>query len=111
MLTDSGNNTCLLSSIKLFYTEARDRAIAEDIEASALDLIMEADASVSIYREQFGMLPEDLPDISLRPFVDYSRVNENNYTLRLHLEGYDAVIPVSITQTLSAEGVSIVLRL
>lgn len=72
---------------------------------------MEADATVSLYRDQYGMLPEILPDYTLRPFVDYSRVGVDNYTLRLHLDGYDEAIPVEAMRTLNAADVNRILHL
>ncbi len=101
----------ILTGFRFFYIEARDSAIAQDVETSALDLIMEADASVTLFHQQFGVLPEILPDALLRPYVDYSRIDMNNYTLRLHLDGYDEPIPVTTGKTLVAQDVVRVLHL
>ncbi len=101
----------ILVGFKLFYIEARDSAIIQDIEESALDLIMEADATVTQYFEFYGGLPELLPDPTLRAYVDYSSLDADNYTLKLHLDGYDQTVHVATGQTLSTEDVLRVLNL
>lgn len=95
----------VLIATKIFFIDALNRSIDNDIQNSALDLVMQADAYIVIYHQVYGALPESLPDETLRPFISYQKLDETQYSLQLPFTGHNQLILQDINQTLTVEKV------
>lgn len=81
-----------LGLFKYFVIDEEARWVREDRAISALDLFMEADASVILFHQDYGRLPEALPAAALSPFVTYRHIDETHYSLSVNLPDHDAVV-------------------
>ena len=82
----------LLLLITKILLDTTVRQLESDMSVSALDLFMEADASVVIYYQQTGSLPDELPEAALSSIVEYNRLDEDRYSLKVLLPPHDTVI-------------------
>jgi len=82
----------VLGLFKFFVIDEEARWVKEDLALSALDLFKEADASVILFHQEYGRLPETLPAAALAPFVIYRHIGETHYSLAVNLPYHDAVI-------------------
>lgn len=95
----------ILAGVKYFLIDDLKRVVDEDFQASALEVFMEADASVVIYHSNTGRLPEELPAAILQPLVTYERISEKEYQLTLTLEGHEGSLHRNIDSVLQIEEV------
>ncbi|MBT5484072.1 MAG: hypothetical protein HOH14_06300 [Gammaproteobacteria bacterium] len=82
----------LVLLIAKIFLDTTVRQLESDMSVSALDLFMEADASVVIYYQQTGSLPDELPEAALSSIVEYNRLDEDRYSLKVLLPPHDTVI-------------------
>jgi len=80
------------AAFKFFVVDDRARLIEQDLAVSALDLFMEADASVVIFYTENRLLPEGLPAAALSPFVVYERLDADRYSLQVIYPPHDATV-------------------
>lgn len=88
---------CTIASFIIFRNA--NNSVQEDIVATQLDFIMEADAEVLAYHELFGELPVEMPDYALRNFVSYQRLGSETYRL-MPLLGSEVVIARELSEVL-----------
>jgi hypothetical protein len=76
----------------MVVTDSSSRELADDMADSALDLFMEADASVVNYFMTTRELPDELPVVGLRPFVTLERLDPDRYTLTVNMPPHDTIV-------------------
>jgi hypothetical protein len=105
--------TILIASaaFKVFVVDDRARQIEQDLEVSALDLFMEADASVVTFYTENRLLPDELPAAALRPFVVYERLDADRYSLQVIYPPHDATVERNVANIAPPRNVESLLNL
>ena len=69
--------------VKIFIINYEEKDISNDFKLAAMDLFMEADASVLAYYQAYRELPDALPLSPLREYIQYNKLDESEYTLQV----------------------------
>ena len=88
----------------------QQQALQQAMHASAVDIIMEADASVYLYFRELGELPDQLPHLLLEDIVWYQQIDENTYSLDAQLPNVTGAVTVKTDEVLEVSLIEAVLE-
>lgn len=95
--------TASLLLYKFALVDPTREDISNDFLNGTVELVMEADAGVYSYHSRTGELPESLPDVIMRSFVSYEKIDTDTYSLTPINEIYNNPVVVNRNQTISTQ--------
>ena len=118
--SESNKNTSLIVLViialalllgRVVVIDAESRQLDEDAALAALQIFTEADSSIVDYFRQNRELPEEYPDLLYSSIVEYQKIDDNRYTIRVLIEPHDTVIERSTDRSTPPENLEDLLNI
>lgn len=93
----------VLLFVKVAIIDVKSRQLEENAAIAALQIFSEADAIIIDYFQQYRELPEEFVDDLYSYLVEYQKIDDDRYSIRVLVEPHDMVIEKSVGRNFSSQ--------